>query len=78
METSFVKNNDFRNDLLLSYLSKEEVQNHNDVFDVFYTDSLEEYIFGLTSKENVKLDSLKQGRDLLTFKSSESQSTIKM
>ena len=29
LATDFVENNDFRNDLLLSFLSNEEVQKHN-------------------------------------------------
>ena len=80
LSTSFVENNDFRNDLLLSFLSNEEVQKHEDVFDSLYTDSLEDYVFGLTSKKDVSVESLKQGKSILAYKSSVKQveSTVKM
>lgn len=70
MATSFVENNDFRNDLLLSFLSKEQVQEQEEVFDSLYTDSLEEYVFGLTGKKDVNVESLKQGRSILSYKNS--------
>ena len=80
LATNFVENNDFRNDLLLSFLSNEEVQNHEDVFDSLYTDSFEDYVFGLTNKEDVRVESLKQGKSVLAFKSSiqKVESTVKM
>ena len=80
LATDFVENNDFRNDLLLSFLSNEEVQKHEDVFDSLYTDSFEDYVFGLTNKEDVRVESLKQGKSVLAFKSSiqKVESTVKM
>ena len=80
MATSFVENNDFRNDLLLSFLSKEQVQEHEEVFDSLYTDSLEEYVFGLTGKKDVNVESLKQGRSILSYKNSmqKVESSVKM
>jgi hypothetical protein len=80
LATSFVENNDFRNDLLLSFLSKEQVQEHEEVFDSLYTDSLEEYVFGLTGKKDVNVESLKQGRSILSYKNSiqKVESSVKM
>ena len=80
LATSFVENNDFRNDLLLSFLSKEQVQEHEEVFDSLYTDSLEEYVFGLTGKKDVNVETLKQGRSILSYKNSmqKVESSVKM
>ena len=80
LATDLVENKDFRNDLLLSFLSNEEVQKHEDVFDSLYTDSFEDYVFGLTNKEDVRVESLKQGKSVLAFKSSiqKVESTVKM
>ena len=41
---SFQENDNFRNDLLLSYLSSKEVQDKPEVFDSLYGDSFEEYV----------------------------------
>lgn len=78
MATDSMQNNaDFRKDLLLSYLSTEAVQSSGETFDKFYDEDLEKYIFGLTGKKNVKVESLKQGKDILSFVSSREQK-IKM
>lgn len=80
MATNFVENNDFRNDLLLSFLSNEEVQKQEEVFNSLYTDSFEDYVFGLTAKKDVKVESLKQGKSVLAFRSSmqKVEPTVKM
>ena len=80
LATNFVENNDFRNDLLLSFLSNEEVQKQEEVFNSLYTDSFEDYVFGLTAKKDVKVESLKQGKSVLAFRSSmqKVEPTVKM
>ena len=70
LEISFRENDNFRNDLLLSYLSNKDVQNNPDVFNEFYVESLEDYIFGLTQKDGVGLEELKNGRDILSYRRS--------
>ena len=81
---SFQENDNFRNDLLLSYLSSKEVQDKPEVFDSLYGDSLEEYVFSLTQKPGVSLDELKNGRAILSYKSSkkdfsfDAESSVKM
>lgn len=74
---SMQNNNDFRNDLLLSYLSTEAVQADLDTFKKFYDEDVEKYIFGLTGKKDVKVESLKFGKDILSYVSSMEQK-IKM
>lgn len=84
MEISFQSNDNFRNELLLSYLSNEEVQKNPEVFDSFYVESFEDYVFGLTQKADVSLEELKSGRSILSYKSSvnsssiDTESTVKM
>ena len=78
MATDSMQNNaDFRNDLLLSYLSTDAVQSSEETFNKFYDEDLEKYIFGLTGKKDVKVESLKQGKEILSFVSSREQK-IKM
>lgn len=77
MTDSMQNNNDFRKDLLLSYLSTEAVQADADTFNKFYDEDMEKYIFGLTSKKDVKVESLKFGKDILSYVSSMEQK-IKM
>lgn len=84
MAISFQENDNFRNDLLLSYLSNKEVQKDPDVFDSLYVESFEDYVFGLTQKPDVSLDELKNGRSILSYKSSkkdvsiDSENSVKM
>jgi hypothetical protein len=81
---SFQENDNFRNDLLLSYLSSKEVQDKPEVFDSLYGDSFEEYVFSLTQKPGVSLEELKNGRAILSYKSSkkdfsfDAESSVKM
>ena len=84
MAISFQENKDFRNELLLGYLSSKEVQDNPEVFDSLYVEPFEEYVFGLTSKEGVSLEELKNGRTILSYKSSvrdsvmDAESSVKM
>ena len=84
MAISFQENENFRNDLLLSYLSSKEVQDKPEVFDSLYVDSFEDYVFGLTQKPGVSLDELKSGRAIISYKSSikdsslDTESSVKM
>lgn len=64
------ENTDFRNDLLLRYLSNEQVQENNDEFNKFYDEKFEGYIFGLTQKKDVRVEELKLGKEILSYKSS--------
>lgn len=81
---SFQENDNFRNDLLLSYLSSKEVQDNPEVFDGLYSDSFENYVFGLTQKPGVSLEQLKSGRNILSYRSSikdsglDAESSVKM
>lgn len=84
MAISFQENDNFRNDLLLSYLSSKEVQDNPEVFDGLYSDSFENYVFGLTQKPGVSLEQLKSGRNILSYRSSikdsglDAESSVKM
>ena len=64
------ENKDFRNDLLLRYLSKDQVKENGDEFNKFYDEKLEGYIFGLTQKRDVRVEELKLGKEILSYKSS--------
>ena len=76
MAISFQENDNFRNDLLLSFLSNKEVQEEPEVFETLYTDSFEDYVFGLTQKPGVSLEQLKNGRTILSYRSSVKDSSL--
>ena len=76
MAISFQENDNFRNDLLLSFLSNKEVQEEPEVFENLYTDSFEDYVFGLTQKPGVSLEQLKNGRTILSYRSSVKDSSL--
>ena len=76
MAISFQENDNFRNDLLLSFLSNKEVQEEPEIFETLYTDSFEDYVFGLTQKPGVSLEQLKNGRTILSYRSSVKDSSL--